>query len=293
MKDFTILLFVLLFLGNYPEGRTEPVSKIKIMDGKFYNSKGDLFFSWGFNYTNPEHVGLIEEHWNDETVWKTIVDDLREMKELGANTVRIHLQYHRFMKDPNTPDRQALNKLEQLVKMAEKHKLYLLITGLAAYRKRDQPDWYNSMNDRERRDTQKIFWKSIAQRVGKYNSVFAYDLMNEPVVSVGCKKINECDWTEGSNFGGFYFVQDISRNPENKFHDTILRWSGELRQAIRSVDEKTLITIGFLNLGDITPFAKTLNFISAHIYPKTEKIDALHKTAIDFFIENNPNVNKR
>ncbi len=282
MKRIAVVFFLLLCFGYAMIGSAEPFSKIEIVDGKFVNGQGDRFFFWGYNYTNPVKVGLIEDHWDDKEIWKTMVEDLQEMKDLGANVIRIHLQYHRFMNDPVTPDRQALKKLEKLVRIAEKKEIYLLITGLAAYRKSDQPDWYNNMNDRERWDTQKVFWKAIAKQVGKYHSVFAYDLMNEPVVSVRCKELNACEWTGGQAMGGFHFVQNISRNPENKFHDTVIRWSGELRQAIRSVDDKTLITIGFLNLGDLTPFAETLDFISPHIYPKTGKIDASVK-----FVENN------
>ncbi len=286
MRCIAKIIFLFLFFGYHLSGVTKPLSKIEIVDGKFVNEQGDRFFLWGFNYTSPVEGVLLEDRWEEKEIWNAIEEDFQEMKDLGANVVRFALQYHQFMKDSVTPNRKALKRLERLVRIAEEKEIYLLIAGLGAFRKSDQPDWYNNMNDRERWDTQKVFWKAIAKQVGKYHSVFAYDLMNEPVVSVRCKELNACEWTGGQAMGGFHFVQNISRNPENKFHDTILRWSGELRQAIRSVDDKTLITIGFLSMGDLTPFAETLDFICPHIYPRKGKIDA----SIQFIEKNQTSV---
>lgn len=286
MSHLKIALSVLLLLGNYKVESKAPVSKIEIVNGKFRDSCENPFFPWGFNYTNPEKIGLIEDSWSKKETREIIAQDFQEMKELGANVIRIHLQYNKFMIDAHTPNLQALNILEQLVKVAEEKKIYLLITGLGAYTKSDQPDWYDNMNDEERWDTHKIFWRSIANYIGKYNSVFAYDLMNEPVMAVNCKEINKCEWIVGDAFGSYHFIQNISRNPDNKFHSTIVRWADELKRAIRSVDEKTLVTIGFLPLGDLKPFSGSLDFISTHIYPETGKID----DAIQFILNNQSNV---
>ena len=251
------------------------ISKISVgTAGQIQDSDGSLFFPWGLNYTNPDGVGLIEDNWYDQNIWNTIKSDFLEMKALSANVVRIHLQYHRFMIDATTPDVQALDRLEDLVAYAEEQNMYLDVTGLAAYRASDQPAYYKEMTDQERWDTQKLFWKNIAARIGDSPAVFAFNLMNEPVVSVGCAEGTECGWLPGAGLGGFNFVQNISRDPDKEFVPTIKEWILEMTTAIRSEDNATLITVGFLNLGDISQFANDLDYISVHVYPESGMVDA-------------------
>lgn len=278
MKSENIILLIISLIMCFPSFSKDTnfmknSSKIKLIGGEFIDSYGNSFFPWGFNYTNSEGVDLIEDNWDDKVIWEIITDDFQEMKNMGANVVRIHLQYHRFMLNPLTPNIKALNKLKDLVELAESKGLYLLITGLAAYRKSDQPDWYAQLNDSSRWEAHKVFWENIAKHVGDNSAVFAYDLINEPVVGVGCKVKDDCSWLPGKDFGGYHFIQNISRNPENNFQKTLKKWIAELTQSIRSVDSQTLITIGFLNLGDITQFGEDLDFISPHIYPQSEEIN--------------------
>jgi len=257
-------------------------SKISIGNGQFHNSEGALFFPWGLNYTNPEGVGLIEDNWHNENTWQTILEDFKEMKRLGANVIRLHLQYHQFMTDANTANTSSLDRLRQLVEFAEKEELYLDITGLAAYRQSVQPEFYISMSDAERWQTQKIFWQQISATIASSPAVFAYNLMNEAVVSVGCDGTTECEWTPGDGFGGFHFVQNITRNPDSPYPTTLQTWISEMTAAIRSEDANTLITIGSLALGPYNQFASDVDFLSPHIYPRSGDI----QESIDKVINN-------
>src|SRR5688500_19616166 len=92
---------------------------------------GERFVLWGFNYDRDDAGRLLEDYWADE--WPTVVEDFREMKALGANVVRIHLQFHRFMTAPDRPDAANLDRLKKLVNLAEALNLYLDITGLGRY----------------------------------------------------------------------------------------------------------------------------------------------------------------
>lgn len=293
MKKILLLLIIypLCFIACKKEAENlpspTPLSKISIdNNGGFVNSAAEPFFPWGFNYTNPEGVGLIEDNWQNSTVWQIIEADFSEMKALNANVVRIHLQYHQFMLDSETPNTRALDRLSDLVEVAAKNELYLDITGLAAYRASDAPSFYNTLSDEERWQTQKIFWQQIAATIGSHPAVFAFNLMNEPVVSVGCDGMSSCDWLPGNSFGGFNFVQNITRNPNRTFGPTMNNWIAEMTSAIRSEDKNTLITVGFLNLGAVKQFADNLDFLSAHIYPKSGMID----TAIDFVLNNQSSI---
>jgi len=238
----------------------------------FTNANGDVFFPWGYNYTNPQIIGLIEDTWDQESTWDIIAEDFAEMRSYSANIVRIHLQYNKFMIDADTPDLVALQRLERLVQIAEDNRLYLDITGLAAYRKSDSPEWYDSLSDTERWATHAVFWKSVAATVGTSNAVFAFNLMNEPVVAVGCDGTTACDWLPGDGFGGFHFVQNIARSPSIAVETGIKDWIGQLTTAIRQEDQTTMITVGFLSLGSVTRFEDDLDYLSMHIYPKSGEI---------------------
>jgi len=239
----------------------------------FIDENGDDFFPWGLNYNNPQDVGLIEDNWDSEDTWEIIEEDFREMKVFSANIVRIHLQYHKYMLDAITPNSQSLDRLARLVEIAEKNELYLLITGLGAYKKYDAPAWYNEMNDKQRWDTQKVFWKSIAKTVKNSSTIFAYDLMNEPVVGNSCVSESECDWVPEFEFGGYYFIQNISINPNKDYWETLELWIGEITSAIRKKDQETMITVGLLPLGQINSLASSQDFVSTHVYPETGDLD--------------------
>jgi len=211
MKTQTILyLCLLLFFFSckkdvdpeiiQPPEITQPTDpepdffKISISDKKFLDEEGNEIFPWGLNYTNAEEgVGLIDDFWYSDNIFQIIQEDFLEIKALGANVIRIHLQYNKFMVNTDTPNEGALNRLLELVEFAEKHKIYLDITGLGAYRKSDQPAFYENLSDEERWNTQAIFWGAIANKLKSNPAVFAFNLMNEPVVSVGCDSMANCE----------------------------------------------------------------------------------------------------
>src|SRR5262245_60142165 len=64
-------------------------------DGKPFvmSDSGRQFIPWGFNYDHDAGNRLLEYYWKN--AWKTVAGDFQEMKELGANTVRIHWQVSR------------------------------------------------------------------------------------------------------------------------------------------------------------------------------------------------------
>ena len=64
--------------------------------------------------------------------------------------VRVHLQFAKFMEDPNQTNRKSLQRLTDLLHLAERTGLYLDVTGLACYRKKDVPGWYAALSERER-----------------------------------------------------------------------------------------------------------------------------------------------
>jgi hypothetical protein len=253
-------------------------------EGFFQDEQGKRFIPWGFNYTNPKDVGLIDDNIHSDTAWHIIESDFAEMRGLTANAVRIHLQYNRFMLDPYTIDPRAFDALERIVSIAGEHNLYMIITGLGAYRKDDSPVWYDSLSTEERWDTHALFWKSVASRVGSRAAVFAYDLMNEPVVSF-CDDSESCGWLVGEPFGEFHFVQNITVEPQQNRNETMANWIRKLTEAIRSEDSRTLITVGSLPIRPLDFYAEHLDFVSPHIYPSEENTEQL----IDYVLSGQKN----
>ena len=168
----TALLFFSLTLISSPglaqsPPATKPAAdlpKVRISDdGKRFVLSGTdkPFLPWGFNYLGT-HGELVEEFWEKD--WPRVEKDFREMKKLGANVVRIHLQLGKFLDAPDRPNEKALDRLGRLLRLAEKERLYLDLTGLACYHKKDVPAWYDKLAEKDRWDVQARFWSAVAAR---------------------------------------------------------------------------------------------------------------------------------
>ncbi len=251
---------------------------------------GRRFTPWGFNYDHDEQGRLLEDYWVAE--WPKVVEDFGEMKQLGANVVRIHLQLGKFMQDRERANRTALDQLGRLVGLAERLGLYLDVTGLGCYHKKDVPDWYDRLTEAERWDVQARFWEAIANRCAASPAVFCYDLMNEPVVPGGRKRRE--DWL-GPAFAGKHFVQFISLDAAGRPRPTIAkRWICHLSAAIRKHDRRHLITVGLVPWSLDRPGLSSgfvpgrivgdLDFVSVHLYPEKSKLEEALKTLDGFAV---------
>jgi len=238
---------------------------------------GKPFLAWGFNYDHDEEGRLIEDYWDTE--WKKIEEDFAEMKELGANVIRIHLQFGKLMRGPKEPNPKSLERLGDLLQLAERNRLYLDLTGLGCYHKKDVPAWYDKLSETERWDAQAEFWRAVAGRCKDSPAVFFYDLMNEPVVPGGKRRD---DWLGGA-LGDKHFVQFITLDQADRPRPEIARrWVHHLTQAIRDVDQRHLITVGLVDWSLDRPgltsgfvpkeIAGDLDFLCVHLYPKAGKI---------------------
>lgn len=243
------------------------------------NPGGKVFTPWGFNYDHDSDGRLLEDYWEAE--WPTVEADFREMKALGANVVRIHLQIGKFMTGPEQPNERGIAQLSKLVALAEREKLYLDLTGLGCYHKRDVPDWYDALDEKERWRTQAVFWKTIAKACASSPAVFCYDLMNEPVVPGGRR--SDRDWL-GPAFAGKHFVQFITLDQKERARPEIAKqWIHILAAAIREVDRRHLITVGLVDWSLDRPgltsgfvpdkISGDLDFLCIHLYPENGKLE--------------------
>jgi hypothetical protein len=249
---------------------------------------GKRFVPWGFNYDHDDRGRLLEEYW--ETEWDKVEAHFDQMKTLGANVVRIHLQLGKFMDAADRPNRKALDRLARLLGLAERVGLYLDLTGLGCYHKKDVPGWYDRLDERDRWNVQARFWEAVASRCAKSPAIFCYDLMNEPVVPGGKRK--DRDWL-GPALGGEHFVQLIALDQRERSRPEIARlWIKHLAAAIRRHDRRHLITVGLVSWsldrkGLTSGFvpekvAGDLDFVSVHLYPENGKVQEALDTLAGF-----------
>jgi hypothetical protein len=249
---------------------------------------GRPFVPWGFNYDHDDKGRLLEDYWEDE--WPTVEAHFGQMKKLGANVVRVHLQLGKFMDSPEKPNTKALDRLSKLLDLAERLRLYLDLTGLSCYHKKDVPAWYDKLSEKERWAVQARFWQAVAGRCASSPAVFCYDLMNEPVVPGGKGK----DWL-GPPFAGKHFVQFITLDQADRPRPDIARqWVHHLTAAIREKDKRHLITVGLVDWSLDRPgltsgfvpekVTDDLDFVSVHLYPKKGKVDEALKTLAGFAV---------
>jgi hypothetical protein len=248
-------------------------------DGKHFvrGDEAQRFVVWGVNYDHDRDGRLLEDYWHDE--WTTVVEDFREIKQLGANTVRVHLQFGRFMETADRPNNRNLAKLAELITLAEQTGLYLDITGLGCYHKHDVPPWHDKLSEAERWKAQRRFWQAVANACQASPAIFCYDLMNEPILP-GDKP--ETDWLTGE-LGGKYFVQRIALDLSGRTRTEVAKaWVAEMTSAIREIDRRHMITVGVIPWAYVFKGARPLfyspevgqplDFVSVHFYPKQNDV---------------------
>jgi hypothetical protein len=285
-----VLLAASIARADSPRAALPRVQVTRDAKGFVVEKSGAVFTPWGFNYDHDEKGRLIEDYWADE--WTKIEADFREMKELGANVVRVHLQFGRFMDAADRPNAASLERLAKLLTLAEDVGLYLDLTGLGCYHKKDVPAWYDRLDEKGRWAAQARFWEAIAAGCAASPAVFCYDLMNEPVVAAGGPKTA---WL-GPAFAGKHFVQYITLDSAGRKREEIAAaWIKMLSAAIRKRDKQTLVTVGLVPWSldrpkrlysgfDPKRIAPEVDFIAVHLYPESGKLDEAIETLQAFSV---------
>lgn len=231
---------------------------------------GVRFHPWGHNASGSHEIEVV---------------DLRELRQTGANTIRIHPQFRDLMASCTAADPAAIDQLRTTVRRAEENGVYLYLTGLGSWAGDPaDPACYRDATEEQRWAAQAAFWQAVAGAVQASPAVLALDLMNEPTVpsaDTPCwvgpdpdgQPPNQPGCSDG--FGGSFFVQNLTRTPDGRSSGEIAQaWLTRMTQAIRAVNQDHLITLGclsFTNCGvRLTPaqLATQLDLLSVHVYPR-------------------------
>lgn len=228
------------------------------------------FVPWGVMYE-----GLADQVWT--TNWDLFVDNLRDIKRLGANTVRLLLEFHSFVDAPSTgfpngtPNVAALNRLADVIELARETGLYVDLTGLGI-EVDDTGSWYDQLPEQARWSAQTVFWAAVSARLKGNTSVAWLDLMNEPQMY----SPTGLQWCVGG-VNGYCFVQALSLDPGSRTSLQIAQsWISLMTSAIRTTggDVQHLISTGLLPYGysGVKPadIANLEGFGMVHLYPRSD-----------------------
>lgn len=254
------------------------------LDGSHFvqEGSGGAWTPWGHNYASVDILERMRE--SPEQVAR----DFEEMRDSGTTVVRIHPEMPKLLTAAGQANQAELQRLKQLIDIAEEAGVYLQITGLACYKISDRMDWYDAMDQEARWATQAFFWETVAMVCADSPAVFAYDLINEPA-AIGPK--NQGPDEKGPGYQNWYtgrmgdveFCQRLTLEPTELSGDEIFRqWTTRMVAAIRKHDPKHLITMGMLPFpGAYRVAAEQLDFVSPHLYPENgavaKEIQLLHK----------------
>lgn len=197
---------------------------------------------------------------------RSISKDLARARRHGANTIRIHIELGHVMRTPTRPRVRTLRALAALLRVADRSRVFLDITGNLVWRRERAPSWYDGLSDRARWAVQARFWRFVAGVAAPFPRVLAYELTSEPVIIQGG------DWYHGF-LGGHWFVPNIARKVAPSEANSAARsWIHLLMRSIRSVDRRRLIGLGMLPWVGDWPFgpgnvASLLDVLFVHSYP--------------------------
>lgn len=253
-----------LLVGGACAAGMETVRIAPDKKGFVLDPSGDRYIPWGHNYAS---VDIMERLADDPA---RVAREFSEMRAAGTTVARIHPEMPRILVGPRRADPAALGRLRKVLEIAEGSGIHLMITGLACYKIGGRLAWYDSMDERDRWNTQAFFWETVARTCADSAAVFAYDLVNEPS-AVGKRSDG---WYAG-RMGDVEFCQRLSLDPGTRDGDGVFReWTGRMVGAIRKHDQAHLITMGMLPFpAAYTAAAEQLDFVSPHLYPKTGKVD--------------------
>jgi hypothetical protein len=264
MMERCYLLVVVLALVGQSAGGMDFVRLSADEKGFVLEPSGERYVAWGHNYAS---VDILERLAREP---ERVEREFAAMKAAGTTVARVHPEMPAFFDGPDKIDSAAIQRLQQLLSIAEKSGIYLQITGLACYKINGRMMWYDALSDEARWKTQELFWSTIAQACAKSPAVFCYDLANEP--AAGGKRAES--WYMG-RMGEVEFCQRLTLDQHERAGDDIFaEWTRRMMAAIRQYDQKRLITLGMLPFpGAYKAAAAQLDFVSPHLYPKSGKVD--------------------
>jgi aryl-phospho-beta-D-glucosidase BglC (GH1 family) len=130
-------------------------------------------------------------------------DDVKAMKKLGANVIRIPFNYRHFERDdaPFEYREDGFKRLDQAFHWCAKHGIYIIL-DFHAVQGWHNPDWHSDnahvhillYQHKLFQDRFVGLWKEMARRYKNHPALAGYDLMNEPCTRVHYENYDSNDY---------------------------------------------------------------------------------------------------
>ncbi|MFC2109050.1 glycoside hydrolase family 2 TIM barrel-domain containing protein [Bacteroidota bacterium] len=183
-------------------------------------------------YPNHKIKGI--NYYPQNSAWDTFGDDFNKetlakdfdiIAAAGLNTIRIFIQYDDFGKAELIPEK--LNKLKDLLDIAEKKELKVIVTLFDFYGDYSVLDWTLTTRHAQ----------TIVQKFKEHNAILAWDVKNEP---------------------------DLDFKSRGK--EKVIAWLHQTISTIKKIDQKHAITVGWAKIESATLLKDRLNLITFHYY---------------------------
>jgi hypothetical protein len=294
----SLVLFLSIGAANAVEPTTTTPAKLPriVVDAAnkgFVDSDGERFIPCGVNYYRPD-TGWAPQFWKKLDV-ETTRRDFQKMKDMGINVARVFVTYGSFYSQPGQLDPEGLAKFDQLLDIADEFGIYIHPTGPEGWE--GMPEWTHKLGNAHanlgNEDLLKAledYWKMFAGRYRGRNTIWSYDLKNEPSVEWDTPE-SRVKWDQWRTKHSQPIVPVPARDSEpsevladyQRFRESLaVEWVARQSKAIKAADPEALVTAGLLqwsipakeleSSAQYAAFrpeliAPHLDFMSLHFYP--------------------------
>lgn len=173
--------------------------------------------------------------WNmfNEDFDSTIIDhDFQLIKNVGLNTIRIFVPYSSFGKA--SVDEKKLNKLSNIMDIAQKHELQVIVTLFDFYGDYNVLDW--TLNQK--------YAETIVKKLKGHVALLGWDIKNEPNLDF-----------------------------ESRGREKVIAWLDNMISWVKSLDKEHYVTIGWSNIESASILKEKLDLISFHYYENLNSLE--------------------
>jgi sugar phosphate isomerase/epimerase len=258
----------------------------------FVDSAGKRFTPCGVSYYRPG-TGWAPQLWKQFDAEATR-RDFQLMRRMGMNVARVFVTYGSFYTQSGELDAKGLAAFDTMLDLADEAGIYLHPTGPEHWE--GMPAWTHAVGDVHHDLANEAclklledFWTMFAGRYRHRNTIWAYDLKNEPVVAwdTPASRIKWDAWRI-SRQQPVVPVPERTAAPSEilgdyqRFREGLAEsWIARQTRAIRAADPQALVTVGLIqwsvpaqpiSIDQYTGFrpeiiARHLDFMSLHFYP--------------------------
>jgi len=199
-------------------------------------------------------------------------NDVRDIKKFGFNCVRVPFHYRAVEKKPFQYDGKGLYFLDQVLRWAEKYKIWAILDLHAAPGAQNH-DWHSDSDGKARLWTGKSYqkrvfslWEFLADRYKDKECVAGYDLLNEAVIG------------SSQTLNAFYKKLIKRLRGVDKNHILFIegdKWAVDIECLDQFKDDNYALSIHHYE-----PLDFTFNFVPHLSYPLTRKKKGVNRSIL-------------